>query len=602
LQVAKDKSISLAFNNCPLSGRKITKTRLHFILDSLILEAEFIEAMVNSRLKKILMQYSSAIVLFLFQYAAVQAQNQQFVPDSIAVKTINEISFAKHVAILASDEFKGRKPFTIGEVKSINYLKTEFEKLGLRPGNGDSFFQQVPMVDIKSVPEGQLVIKGAGGTVSANYLTEFVAGTKHVLQKVGLASSPIVFAGYGIVAPEYNWNDYAGLDVKGKTVVVMINDPGLRDSTLFKGKNMTYYGRWTYKFEEAARQGAAGILIIHDDIPAGYPWSVVRSGWSKSKLQLETPDQNKSRALVEGWISMDIAKQMLKLAGKNENLLSMATKRGFKPVDLGLTTSLTINTTIKRSVSNNVLAVIPGVKRPDEALIYSAHWDHFGVGEIVKGDSVYHGAVDNATGVAALLEIAAAFKQSPTPPQRSILFISFTGEEQGLLGSEYYASHPVFSVEKSVADINMDMMGLAGKTKDIVVYGYGQSDLEDYAKASAAKQGRVIVPDPVPSSGLYYRSDHFNFAKVGIPSFFSGSGVDNVQHGKAYGMKQADEYIKTRYHSPQDNFDPTTWDMEGMVEDVRLLFDMGYQMSLETRFPVWKAGSEFKKIREKTGN
>lgn len=524
---------------------------------------------------------------------------QSLAPDSGAIKSINEQSFAKHIRILASDEFKGRKPFTIGETKTINYLKTEFEKLGLKPGNGKSFFQEVPMVDIKSLPEEQLVIKGKNGSVTASYLTGFVAGTKHVATEVSITNSPLVFAGYGIVAPEYNWNDYAGLDVKGKTVVVMINDPGLSDPGLFKGKNMTYYGRWTYKFEEAARQGATGILIIHDDVPAGYPWSVVRSGWNKSKLQLETADQNKSRATVEGWISLDIAKQLFALAGKDESLFKEALKPGFKAVDLGLTTSLKIKTTIKRSVSNNVLALIPGAKRADEAVIYSAHWDHFGVGEVIKGDSVYHGAVDNATGVAALLELATAFKNAKVKPERSVLFISFTGEEQGLLGSEYYAKYPAFPAKKSVADLNMDMMGLAGKTKDIVVYGYGQSELEDYAASSAKKQGRIIVADPVPSSGLYYRSDHFNFAKVGIPSLFTGSGVDNVTHGREWGMKQADDYIKTRYHSPQDNFDEKTWDMSGMVEDVRLLFDMGFRLSIEKGFPKWKTGSEFKAIREK---
>ncbi|SHG44638.1 M28 family metallopeptidase [Pedobacter caeni] len=533
---------------------------------------------------------------------AVHAQTaapKSLSPDSGAIKAINEQSFAKHIRILASDEFKGRKPFTIGETKTINYLKTEFEKLGLKPGNGKSFFQEVPMVDIKSVPEENLIIKGKNGSVTASFLNGFVAGTKHVEPEVSITNSPLVFAGYGIVAPEYKWNDYAGLDVKGKTVVVMINDPGLSDPGLFKGKNMTYYGRWTYKFEEAARQGATGILIIHDDIPAGYPWSVVRSGWSKSKLQLEAADQNKSRATVEGWISLDIAKQLFTLAGKDESLFKEALKPGFKAVDLGLTTSLKIKTTIKRSVSNNVLALIPGTKKADEALIYSAHWDHFGVGEIIKGDSVYHGAVDNATGVAALLELAAAFKKAKVKPERSILFISFTGEEQGLLGSEYYAKYPVFPAKKSVADINMDMMGLAGKTKDIVVYGYGQSELEDYAASSAKKQGRIIVADPVPSSGLYYRSDHFNFAKVGIPSLFTGSGVDNVTHGREWGMKQAEDYIKTRYHSPQDNFDEKTWEMSGMVEDVRLLFDMGYRLSKEQTFPKWKTGSEFKAIREK---
>lgn len=522
--------------------------------------------------------------------------------DSSAIRAIDEQDFARHIRVLASDEFKGRKPFTIGETKTINYLKTEFEKLGLKPGNGKSYFQEVPMVDIKSIPDENLVIKGKNGSLSTTYLNGFVAGTKHVAPEVSINNSPIVFAGYGIVAPEYNWNDYAGLDVKGKTVVVMINDPGLNNPSLFKGKNMTYYGRWTYKFEEAARQGAAGILIIHDDIPAGYPWSVVRSGWSKSKLQLEAADNNKSRATVEGWISLDIAKQLLKLAGKNESLFSEAGKPGFKPVDLGLTTSLNIKTTIKRSVSNNVIALIPGTKRADECLIYSAHWDHFGVGEIIKGDSVYHGAVDNATGVAALLQLAAAFKKATVQPQRSVLFISFTGEEQGLLGSEYYAKHPVFPIQKTVANINMDMMGLAGKTKDVVVYGYGQSELEDYASASAKKQNRVTIPDPVPSSGLYYRSDHFNFAKVGIPSFFTGSGVDNIKYGKAWGLKQADDYFKTRYHSPQDSFDEKTWEMSGMVEDVRLLFDMGYKISMEKRFPQWKTGSEFKAIREKKSN
>ena len=519
--------------------------------------------------------------------------------DSVGIKAINDTSFARHISVLASDDFQGRKPFTVGETRSINYLKEEFSKLGLKPGNGDTYFQKVPMVEIKSVPESKMIFKGANGSVTATYLENFVAATRRVQPVVNLANSPLVFAGYGIVAPEYNWNDYAGLDVKGKTVVVMVNDPGFADSTLFKGKSMTYYGRWTYKFEEAARQGAAGILIIHDTAPAAYPWSVVRSGWSKSKLQSEEKDNNMSRAIVEGWISSDMAKQLFQLSGQPASLLADAGKKGFKAVDLKLSTSLAINNKIKKSVSNNVIAVIPGTKRPDECVIYSAHWDHLGVGEVVKGDSIYNGAVDNATGVAALLELAAAFQQSAVKPERSIVFISFTGEEQGLIGSEYYAGNPVFPVQKTVADINMDMMGLAGKTKDIVVYGYGQSELEDYAEASAKKQGRIIVKDPVPSSGLYYRSDHFNFAKVGVPSLFTGSGVDNVTHGREWGLKQVAEYTKSRYHAPQDNFDAIA-DRSGIVEDVRLLFDMGYRLSKETTFPKWKKGSEFMAAREKS--
>lgn len=519
--------------------------------------------------------------------------------DSVAIKMINDSSFAQHIKVLASDEFMGRKPFTEGETKSINYLKTQFTALGLKPGNGDSYFQEVPMVEIKSQPEAKMVFKGASGAVTADYLTGFVAATKRVEPEVSIRNSPLVFAGYGIVAPEYKWNDYAGLDVKGKTVVVMINDPGFADSTLFKGKNMTYYGRWTYKFEEAARQGATGILIIHDTAPAAYPWTVVRSGWSKSKLQAEEKDNNRSRAVVEGWISMDIARQLFKLGGQSDALFAAARKPGFKGVDLKLVTSLKIVNKIKKSVSHNVVAVIPGTKRPEENIIYSAHWDHLGVGEPVKGDSIYNGAVDNATGVAALLELAAAFQKLPVKPERSIVFVSFTAEEQGLLGSEYYAKHPVYPVNTTVADINMDMMGLAGKTKDIIIFGYGQSELEDYAAVSAKKQNRVIVKDPVPSTGLYYRSDHFNFAKVGIPSLFTGSGVDNVQHGREWGLQQAAEFTKSRYHSPQDEFNAIA-DRSGMVEDVRLLFDLGYRLSNETTFPAWKKGSEFKAARDKS--
>ncbi|KIO78190.1 peptidase M28 [Pedobacter lusitanus] len=519
-------------------------------------------------------------------------------PDSAAVKMINDSSFAGHIKVLASDEFQGRKPFTAGETRSINYLKEQFSLLGLKPGNGDSYFQEVPMVEIKSVPDNKMIFKGAGGEVAADYLTGFVAGTRRVQPKVSLNNSEVVFAGYGIVAPEFKWNDYAGLNVKGKTVIVMINDPGFADSTLFRGKNMTYYGRWTYKFEEAARQGAAGILIIHDTGPAAYPWSVVRSGWSKSKLQAEEKDNNMSRAIVEGWISQETARSLFKLSGQSEAIFAAARKPGFKAVDLKLNTSLNITNTIKKSVSNNVVAVIPGTKRPQESIIYSAHWDHLGIGEKVNGDSIYNGAVDNATGVAALLELAGAFRKLAKKPERSIVFVSFTGEEQGLIGSEYYAKHPVYPVSQTVADINMDMMGIAGKTKDIVVYGYGQSELEDYAEVSAKKQGRVIVKDPVPSSGLYYRSDHFNFAKVGIPSLFTGSGVDNILHGREWGLKQVADYTKSRYHSPQDNFDAIT-DRSGMVEDVRLLFDMGYRLSNETTYPKWKNGSEFKAVREK---
>ena len=541
----------------------------------------------------------SGCALLLLASCKQASEDQDASPDSLSVKAINDSSLTRYLSVIAADSLEGRKPFTIGETKTINYLKTEFTKLGLEPGNGDSYFQEVPMVEIKSVPQDKMIIKGKTGSLDLTYLTDFVAGSRRLKDQVNIANSPLVFAGFGIVAPEYGWNDYKDLDVKGKTVVVMINDPGFADSTLFKGKNMTYYGRWTYKFEEASRQGAAGILIIHDTEPAAYPWSVVRSGWSKSKLNLQSEDNGMNRTVVEGWISLEKAKALFKLAGQRDELMEAAKKKGFKAVDLGLTTSLTIKNKIKKSRSYNVLAKISGNKRKDEAIIYSAHWDHLGIGEKVKGDSIYNGAVDNATGVASLLELAAAFKKLPKQPERTILFISYTAEEQGLLGSEYYAKHPVFSLPKTVANINMDMMGIAGKTKDIVVYGFGQSELEDYAAASAKKQGRVVVPDPVPSSGLYYRSDHFNLAKVGVPSLFTGSGVDNIKNGREWGLKQVADFTKFRYHSPQDNFDAKTWDLAGIVEDVRLVFDLGYRLSNEASYPKWKAGSEFKAIREK---
>lgn len=546
---------------------------------------------------------SLAICAFIFISACKQEiknDSANSSPDSLAIKSINDSSLAKYLSVIAADSLEGRKPFTTGETKTINYLKTEFEKLGLKPGNGDSYFQEVPMVEIKSTPSEKMVVKSGLKEWSLNYLTEFVAGSRRVQNEVSVKNSPLVFAGYGIVAPEYGWNDYENLDVKGKIVVVLINDPGFADSTLFKGKNMTYYGRWTYKFEEASRQGAAGILIIHDTKPAAYPWTVVRSGWSKSKLQLQSEDNGMNRTVIEGWISLEGARKLFALGGQSfETLVAKARKKDFKAVDLNLTTSLTVRNKIKKSVTYNVLASIPGGKLKNEAIIYSAHWDHLGIGEKVQGDSIYNGAVDNATGVASLFEIASAFKKLPKNPERTILFISYTAEEQGLLGSEYYAKHPAFPLSKTVANINMDMMGLAGKTKDIVVYGYGQSELEDYAAASAKKQNRILVPDPVPSSGLYYRSDHFNLAKVGVPSLFTGSGVDNIKNGREWGLKQVADFTKNRYHSPQDNFNSKTWDLSGIVEDVRLLFDMGYRLSIESTYPKWKDGSEFKAVREK---
>ena len=514
--------------------------------------------------------------------------------DSVA---IDGKSFVKHIQVLASDAFEGRKPGTVGEEKTVQYLKSEFQKLGLQPGNGKSYFQDVPMVTIASKPAGPLVLKGKNGTVSLNNLADFVATTPHVQDQVKITDSELVFVGYGIVAPEYNWNDYAGLNVKGKTVVVMVNDPGQVDSTLFKGNTMTYYGRWTYKYEEAARQGAAGVLIVHESKAASYGWSVIRSSFSKSKLYLQTADGNRSKAVMEGWLTQDAAKSLFKLAGVSPELFREAGVRGFKAVPLGVTTSLVIDNQITKSTSKNVLALLPGTNRRDEYIIYTSHWDHLGKGEAIKGDSIYNGASDNASGTAALLELAETFAKLKKKPSRSILFLAVTAEEQGLLGSEYYATHPVFPLNKTVANINMDAFHPLGRTKDVVIVGRGQSDLEDYAAAAATKQGRTIRGDFNPSAGSYFRSDHFNFAKVGVPALYLKTGVNSVKNGEAWGKAQFEEYNLNRYHAPSDEYS-SSWDLSGIIEDMQLLFEVGYRLSNESTFPGWKTGSEFKAARE----
>jgi len=522
------------------------------------------------------------------------------VADSTAIKTINAAGFKRHLAVLASDSLGGRKPFTKGETLTLDYLTRQCKDLALKPGNRGTYLQDVPMVEINSTAFDGLQIQGAKGTVRLSFKTDFVAITRRVQAAISVQNSDVVFAGYGIVAPEYHWNDYAGLNVRGKTVLVLVNDPGYNDPTLFRGKNMTYYGRWTYKYEEAARQGAAALLIIHDTGPASYPWSVVRSSNTGAKLHLQTPDNDLHRAAVEGWITQESTHKIFQLAGVSEDEITKAGKPGFKGVDLRLTASVSLKNTIKRSTSHNVIAVLPGKTRPGEYIIYSAHWDHFGTGESVKGDSIYNGAIDNATGCAALLEIAGAFKAQKQAPGRSVVFLFVTAEEQGLLGSEYYASNPVYPVKKTVANLNIDALLADGPMKDISIVGYGQSELEDYAGRSASKQGRIIRKDPNPSRGSFFRSDHFNFAKVGVPALDPETGDISMEHGEAWGKAAKEDYTKNRYHQPSDNFEPAKWDLRGIVNDTRLLYDVGYTLSRESTYPKWKPGSEFKAIREKS--
>jgi len=509
---------------------------------------------------------------------------------------------AQHIKVLASDEFQGRRPFTAGEEKTTNYLAAEFKKLGLKPGPNGTYFQAVPLVEITGTPDSTATVAGNGKTLTLKYRADYMARTEREQPTIKVADSPLVFAGYGVVAPEYGWDDYAGLDVKGKTVVVLINDPGNagNDTTMFRGKAMTYYGRWGYKYEEAARHGATGILIVHDTKPASYPWTVVQSSNGGAKLQPQLPDHGASKVALEGWMTLDAAKRLFTAAGQSyDEAYAAANKKGFRARPLGLTFSTTLHNKITRKESKNVVAVIPGTTRPNEYIIYSAHWDHLGIGPAVAGDSIYNGALDNASGCAGLLTIANGFVQAKEKPARSIVFLAVTGEEQGLLGSAYYAAHPLFPPASTVADINMDELLGFGPMRDLTITGYGQSDMDDYARAAAKEQNRYVLPDQHPETGSFYRSDHFSFAKIGIPALYAKGEFDSRLKGKAFAEEQRADFEAKRYHQPADEYN-AKWDLRGAEQDARLLFRVGQKLAGETTFPKWKEGSEFKATREKS--
>ena len=511
---------------------------------------------------------------------------------------------ARHIKALASDAFQGRRPFTAGEEKATAYLAAEFKKLGLRPGPNGSYFQAVPLVEITGKPDPTATVSGNSNSKSLtlNYRTDYMVLTEQEKPTVQIKDSPLVFAGYGVVAPEYKWDDYAGLDVKGKTVVVLINDPGNagNDTTMFKGKAMTYYGRWGYKYEEAARHGATGLLIIHDTKPASYPWTVVQSSNGGAKLHPQTPNHGASKVAIEGWLTLDAAKRLFTAAGQSyDEAYAAANKPGFHGKALGLNFSTTLHNKITLKTSKNVVAVLPGTTRPQEYIVYTAHWDHLGIGPAIAGDSIYNGALDNASGCAGLLAIATAFKQAKEKPARSIVFVAVTGEEQGLLGSDYYAQHPLFPVANTVADINMDELLGFGPMRDLTITGYGQSDLDDYARAAAKEQNRYVLPDQHPETGSFYRSDHFSFAKVGVPALYAKGEFESRLHGKAFAEAQRNDFDAKRYHQPADQYDPK-WDLRGAAQDARLLFRVGQRLAGETTFPQWKATSEFRATREKS--
>ncbi len=508
--------------------------------------------------------------------------------------------YAEHLSTLASDEFEGRAPGSRGERLTLDYLVGQFSELGLSPGYGDSYLQPVPMVELTNVERSSIQVASDDQTTELTYPEQMIIGSRRLgTDAHGVENSELVFVGYGVVAPEYDWNDYEGLDVAGKTVVILVNDPGFEtgNEELFNGRAMTYYGRWTYKYEEAARQGAAAALIVHETEPASYGWDVVVNSWSGAQFELGDAGDAPIMAL-EGWMTVDTARDLFARAGldfaaEKERALSS----DFTPVGLEARVTAQVRNSVRAGQSYNVLASIPGTERPNEVVVYMGHWDHLGRNLAIPGSAgIYNGAVDNASGTAALLEIARLYQQSD-PPERTVLFLAVTLEEYGLLGSRYYVNNPAYPSSQTVAAINMDAMSLIGPTKDVVVVGYGASELDDILARAVAVQDREMVREPTPEAGYYYRSDHFNFARAGIPALYAKGGVDHRENGREYGLAQQREYRDVAYHKPADVFDPS-WDLRGVTEDLELLYMVGRELADSDAWPNWSEGNEFRAIRD----
>lgn len=516
-----------------------------------------------------------------------------------------EARFRGHVERLASDEFEGRAPATPGEKKTLDYIEREFRSAGLEPGYGDSFLQPVPLVEITTHPDPAMEVRAPEGSSSLRYGDDVVAWTRRPVPESRVKDAELVFAGYGIVAPEYDWNDYAGLDVRGKVVLVLVNDPGYatQDPALFTGNAMTYYGRWPYKFEEAVHQGAAGLLVVHETKPAAYPWEVVKNGAAQPQLDLIYDDFAARRLPIEGWISHEAAARLLALAGHDyETLKKESSVRGFRGRPLGLTASFGVRNDVSRRTSYNIIGKVTGRRSADEHFLYMAHWDHLGRlpddPRDPRADRIFNGASDNATGIAALIELARAFAATEPRPERSVMFAAVTAEESGLLGSQYFAEHPPVPTARMYGGLNMDNLYPLGKTRDLTVIGYGASELDEYLRRAAARQDRVLVAEPTPEKGFYYRSDHFNLARHGVPMLYTKAGIDSPTKGTGYGRLWLDDYVANRYHKPSDEYE-AAWDVSGILQDLAVYYDVGLTLANESTWPNWRELSEFRAIRDR---
>jgi Zn-dependent M28 family amino/carboxypeptidase len=556
----------------------------------------------RARLKQSFINPHSLAAILPLLIAAGFVASAQSPPPIISTNALLE-----HIRVLSSDKFEGRAPGTPGEKLAVNYMQTQFKKLGLKPGNPNgSWLQDVPLVGFTA--QATVSFTAGGQALDFAFPGECVIWSRRYVSPVTVENSDVVFVGYGIVAPEYGWDDYKGLDVRGKTLLMLINDPPIPDPNdpsklddkMFKGKAMTYYGRWTYKYEIATEKGAAAAIIVHETGPAGYPWQVVVGSNSRENFDLQTPDKNMKRVAIEGWMTLESARKLCAASGRKfEDLKQAALSRDFHPISLPCKADLTVTNALREIQSHNVIAKMEGSdpKLKNEYLIYTAHWDHLGRNPKLTGDQIYNGAVDNASGSAALLELARAFKAAEPRPKRSVLFLSVTAEEKGLLGSKYYATHPLYPLEKTLANFNIDTINVWGRTRDVEVIGVGQSTLEDTLKAFVDAQGRRLIPEAEPEKGSYFRSDHFEFARQGVPALYVHSGIDYIGKPTGYGIQKREEYVANDYHKPSDEIKPG-WDLSGGAEDVQLLFETGNAIAQGAIWPEWKPGSEFKARRD----